>query len=256
MKTRLALALAALTVAPAAALAQNDSHQAAANLTTNGPSIQQFYNTANPERWYRYKVAAGQSYCVEAGTAFTENQHVDTFIEVFESDGTTLIDRNDDAEGEPDSYRGSRLCYTANASAAFDLVKVRSHSIAASANPTRFQVRVTSNMLYNPWWFTHDGFESYITLRNTTSSPVAITVNVRDLSGALVGAPLGRTLAANAGAVIAIRSTFGVLSGSGSVDIASNAAPGAVVGSITTVNHAKGDTASDRPFTLRQQPSW
>ena len=252
MKMGMAVTLGALALSPTLAQAQNDTASTAANLTTNGPSIYQYNSPTFLQRWYRYEVTPGQSYCVETATAFFENKPVDTVIDVFEAGGTTLIGTNDDAYGQPDSLLGSRLCYIATAFRS-DHVRVRPYYAAI---PTAyFQIRVSDNMLYSPWWLTDDNTDAFIQLRNTTNRTVAVTVTARNTAGAVVGAPLATTLPANGGTAISIKTQFGAASGSGSAEIASDAAPGAVVGNITTLNVAQG-VSFVTPFSLRQQPVW
>jgi hypothetical protein len=251
MKRMSALALGVLALVPAAARAQNDTAATAAHLATNGPSIRQFFSAASPARWYRYAVTSGQSYCVETATASVENQPVDTVVDVFEDDGTTAIGSNDDAVGQPDAAGGSRFCYTAVADG-FNTVRVAPAG-AAPATDTQFQVRVAGNMLYSPWWLTSSRFDALISLRNTTSAPVRLRVTARDPAGAVVGTPRTVTLAPNGGAPLTIKAVLGVQSGTGTVDITSDAAPGAVVGNITT---RASDVSFDSPFVLRQQPRW
>jgi hypothetical protein len=206
-----------------------------------------------PDALVRYGVAAGQSYCVEAAGASFENLPVDTFLDVFQDDGTTVIGSNDDATGQPELFRGSRFCYTASADGR-NTVRVRPSGAAPAVN-THFQVRVVGNMLYGPSWFTSSLVDTSLQLRNTTSTGITVTATARSTDGAAVGTPFTVLLAGNGGATISIRNELGVAFGVGTLDVATDAAPGAVAGKLVTLGSTLRVLA-EAPLTMREQAGW
>ena len=104
--------------------------------------------------------------------------------------------------------------------------------------------------LASPWYFISpaSGYESFVEIRNQSSSAVNVTVRAYTPAGAVAGSTTV-SLPANANTAIAI-SSLGVTSGSGSVTITHTGLPGSIV---ANSHHAKRQTglSFDAPFTAR-----
>ncbi len=85
----------------------DDSHTVATPLTVGGPAQQHTLDPAGDDDWFSFPVEAGWRYAIEAAPG-TPPDDPDTVLYLYDSDGTTFIDSNNDDEG-----RYSRLEYEA-----------------------------------------------------------------------------------------------------------------------------------------------
>jgi hypothetical protein len=238
-------------LSPAAAQAQNTTSAGAENVVAGqhwGFSITE----ADPYRWFKFRVVAGRSYCVEtaAGEYSTAaNGASDTRINVYKADATTVIVGNDTTPGEPLSgaaaFGLSRSCFTAPET---EQVMVRFQDWISATNS--YRARAVETTLFSPWFFVGGDYNSYTVLRNTTSSTVTFTINWRNAAGAIVHS-VSSSLAANSGTFYGARSFAGVLAAvSGTIDIGFAGSPQALIAN-TTVMSATTGLSFDAGFSQR-----
>lgn len=115
------------------------------------------------------------------------------------------------------------------------------------------RVVVFETTLFAPWYFvnTTSGYEAFIEIKNNMSFAISVTVSVFTASGAAAGS--GTTtisIPANGNTALPVGATFGITSGSGGIQVASNAAPGGVTANVTTLSGATG-LSFDSPATPR-----
>lgn len=224
------------------ALAQNTTAGGAFSLQVGPSGPQDELAAGRPEAWYRFTTIAGRSYCVETETGWnivfgaTTPGTIDTVVDVFASDTTTLIVSNDDQPNEPFGYRLSRACFIATATQ-FTFIRFTRFSGTADF---WFVPRVRETSLFSNWFFVGTDYQAYAILRNTTSSTVGYTVRWRDATGAVVGT-VSSTLAANGGALLNARSIAGALAAvSGTVEIVHNGSPDAIMATTTVLSATTG----------------
>jgi hypothetical protein len=243
---------------PGATAAQNVDAQSAQNVMVGQQPWSFTLSDAVPGRWYVFTARAGRSYCIEmTAEAWNtgSNGPSDTFVIVYEADGTTMITSNDDTQEEPFSGENrnvpgggkglSRACFVAPATASVPFRVYTPDPSAAS-----YTARVVETTLFSNWFFVGGDYSAFTLIRNTTSSSVTYKVNWRDASGAIVGTANG-TVAADGSAVLNARSVpAAVTAGAGTVEIVHTASPDAIVAS-TTVLSATTGLSFDAPFSKR-----
>lgn len=268
-----AVAVAA-AVCPAPARAQNNSAATAAQVVVNGGWMNVDMDAgSNTERWYKYPVVAGRSYCVEgisevAPTAQVGPSVNDGETDVYLGDGTTLMYRNDE-DREPGggslvAITPGRVCYVAPATEA-NFARVGNFQFNAVVKSFRW--RIVETTLHCPWFFSGNGFEAFILIRNTVREPVAATVTLRSTAGAILGTQTG-TVPGNGSLNLLVSAPspggFNLPSASGSVEIAygtpeplgsplnatAQGPPGALMANVTSVSFSTG-VSFDTPFTPR-----
>jgi hypothetical protein len=274
---RVGLGLTCLMALPLSARAQNNTPATASIYQTNQGWINVSTGAApNTERWYRYGVVAGRSYCAEGAAEVTPTatgpSSYDGETSVFRADGTTLIGRANDAITEPgNSDTGGvavppnpgRVCYVAPAT---EVNFIRVGNVGLGATPTAYQWRVVETTQFCPWFFSGSGFEAFILIRNTTSTDVSATVTLRDTAGTVLGTQTG-TVPANGSFNLQVSAPppvgFGLASASGNVTIAygptvggningvSSGAPGALIANVTSLSFGQG-VSFDTPAGPRQ----
>jgi len=191
----------AVLLSPAVARAQNNTAATAAAVSSG----EGWFNVnmdagTNTQRWYRYAVVQGRSYCVEGvsdETPTTPDMDVgdnDGETDVFRADGTTLIYINDEQTepggGSPGTLAlfPGRVCYIAPASE-FNFAKVGNYHFSAIVKSYRW--RIVETTLFCPWFFSGNGFEAFVLIRNTTNRPTRATVTLRSTAGAVLGTQTG-----------------------------------------------------------------
>jgi hypothetical protein len=229
-------------------------------------------DAANPQRWYRFPVVAGRSYCVEGVTEDTPgvtNTNYDGSTFVFRADGTTNIAAEDDNLVEPggsQTWNPGRVCYIADEDSNHF---ARVSNINGPSATRSYRFRIEDTTLFCPWFFSGNGFEAFILMRNTTNTAVKATVTVRNTAGAIIGTQTG-VVPANGSFNLQVSAAspngFGIAAASGSVEIAYGAnlafapglndgwaagAPGAIVANVTSLSFG-GGVSFDAPATPRQ----
>jgi len=240
--------LAGLTTAIVAALAWPALGYAQA--TTSGLSLTAVHigdvyqvtidDAANAEKWLRYQVRAGRSYCAEVGAhiagAQDADENYDSTVTVYLADSTTVLASNANTGQEPDSNLGSRACFIATADGNHF---VRVTDVGTGTHT--FNVRVVETTLWASWFFIADDYNAFALLRNTTSETVSYTMRWRNPAGTMVGTTSG-AVGANAGIGINAKS-FVInqsLNFNGTVEIAHTGSPEALVGQVTTLSATTG----------------
>jgi hypothetical protein len=227
--------------------APNTTSGTAVSLMVGQSAVDALLDDVNTERWFRYDVRAGRSYCVEA--AAQPNEHIGTLdpaATVYASNATTVLGSNDTAAGEAPGLTNARVCYAPTVSEV-NFVKVTD----APAGALAYAVRVVETTLFSNWFFIGGDYSAYTLIRNTSDVAVTFTVNWRDLAGNLVGIAPG-VLSAHGDMFFDARTVVG-LGGAiqGSVEVAHGGPPDAVVGSTTVLSPTTG-LSFDAPFQARQ----
>ncbi len=118
-----------------------------------------------------------------------------------------------------------------------------------------FRFKVVDTALNGPWFFVESAtsYNAFIEIGNTTNAAVSVRVTVRNSAGATLGTPQTVAIPAYGNSALNVVSSFGttVANGSGSVQIAHNGAPGAIVANVTTLSAMTG-LSFDAPLTRRQ----
>ena len=274
MKARgLWLGMLSVLLLPCVARAQNNTAaNAAAYMVNEGWITANMGAAPNNERWYRYAVFAGRSYCAEGITerAPTSIDH-DGETSVFRLNGTVLIGRGDNNVQEPgggdSSIAGNlnpgRVCYVAPAT---ELNFIRVGNSGLTPTVTSYQWRVVETTQFCPWFFSGGGFESFVLIKNTSNTPVRVRVTLRSTTGAALGTLAG-TAPANGSLNLQVSDPagFNLPSASGSVEIAygtdlalgvnsndnARGGPGGVIANVTSISFS-GGVSFDTPAAPRQ----
>jgi hypothetical protein len=277
-RVRAGLGMLSLLVVPAVASAQNNTVGAAATYSPTQGWIRVDVGAAPiDQRWYRYGVVAGRSYCAEEVASNQPTATEDGLVEVYRQDGTTLIARGDDIQSTVNNGQGpdigydneeptpGRACYIAPATEN-NYAKVGNFNFGSAAQT--YQFRVVETTLYSPWFFSGSGFEAFILLRNTVAVPVNATVTLRNTAGAVLGTPRSTTVLPNGSFNLQVSAAppngFGLAAASGSVEVAfggvgpasnglnnSAGAPGSLLGNVTSLSFGQG-VSFDTPMAPRQ----
>jgi hypothetical protein len=240
---RFGLAVACLAALPLRAQAQNNTAGTAARVAPNVTLLAITDDGANSLRWYRFAVMPNRSYCVEtsqgeflaANTAHENDSILDTYSD---EAGTVFAGSNDDNGVEPthgvDDFGPSRVCEIV-ATSGVRLVRLSDHSVGAQ----QWKLKINDTTLFAPWFFSGGGFESFVLVKNTTSTATTVRIALYNTSGTFLASASG-TAPANGNYNLQVSSIFGSGSFAGGVAIAHNAAPGGVVASVTSLNFASG----------------
>jgi hypothetical protein len=201
------------------------------------------------ERWYRYDVRSGRSYCAEVGARPDENRPtVDPLVTVFKADISTNVpgSPNDTAVQEPSGLVHARVCYVADGTGA-NYLKVTD----ANAGPHSYVVRVIETTLYSNYYFVGGDYSALTYIRNATDTPVSYTVNWRNTAGGLLASSSG-VLAGNTQVALDARSFPAALAAvAGSVELVHDGAPHAIVASTSVISMTTGVNL-EQPFRPRQ----
>jgi hypothetical protein len=108
--------------------------------------------------------------------------------------------------------------------------------------------------LFCPWFFSGDGFEAFVLIKNTTGTAHNATVTLIGISGATLGTQSG-TAPANGSYNLQVSfappTGFGLGTAHGGVSIAHDGPPGSMIANVTSLGFSSGvsfDTpASPRP---------
>jgi hypothetical protein len=121
----------------------------------------------------------------------------------------------------------------------------------ASGGAQTFRLMVIETTLSSAWWFVSpaSGYDSYVTIRNSTNGTRSVTVRAYNSAGALAGSTTV-SVAANGNTLISVGGDLGVPAGTGSVTITHNGLPGSIVANTTTLSGMTG-LSFDAPFSPR-----
>ena len=237
--TGLMIAGAMLAFTPARGWTQNTTAGGAVRDQHIGQQLTSFLDSTTSERWYLYQVRSGRSYCVEVGAyefeTNTSGHIADPVVTVYQSNATTVIGTSDDTAQEPDSYRGSRVCFINNQTLIY--VKVTPFS---STTGHYYTLRFVETSLWASWFFVGGDYNSFVLLRNTTSETVSYSINWRNAAGTITGTTSG-TVPPNGALGLNGRSFVNpAINFNGTVEIYHSGSPEALVGQVTSLSATTG----------------
>jgi len=212
------------------------------------------YLGPNPDdnNWFTFKVAVARSYCVEVDNGLGEVTRRDPVITVYASDHVSPVATNDTLVAEPAAFQLARACFVADGSQ----VNYAKVTPTAGNQVGTFRIRVVETTLYSPWFFSGNGYDSFILLRNTTAQAINATVVLVGPTGNPVGGAQTSSLPPNGSYNLLLSGPppngFG-LEGvvNGGVYISHTGAPGAIIGNVTSLNFNNG-VSFDTPAAPRQ----
>jgi Zn-dependent metalloprotease len=115
----------------------NDTPNDANLITVDGPAQTHNFHDAGDNDWVKFSATAGTSYDIETSNLGSRS---DTYMYLYGTDGTTLIDSDDDGG----SGLASRIEWTASSSGTY-YVRVRHYSSSVYGPDTNYDLRVTSH---------------------------------------------------------------------------------------------------------------
>ena len=201
-------------------------------------------------KWYLYVARAGRSYCVEAGADISTDANAkdsDPAVTIWASDGTTQLGYSGDTSVEPVSSWGSRACFRAQQSGDF-YVQVSTQSTGTYT----YRMRVVETTLWASWFFIGGDYNSFVLLRNTTGTTVNYTITWRNPNSTVIGTTSGG-VGAHAALGINARTFISnpAVNFNGTVEIAHDGSPQALVGQVTSLSATTG-LGYDSMFFQRQ----
>jgi glucose/arabinose dehydrogenase len=179
---------------------------------------------ASGASWSSLEAVARRSYCGEIAAAPTEQSQSAPSLRAFHSDGITL------AAG---GAGATRACFIATADETI-LFKASQ----ADGSPRGYVLSLSETTLWADWFYTGADYSGYVILRNTSTSAVNVTITWRGTDGAQLGS-LSEAIPAAAVRFYDAR-TYATGSAMGSVEIAHDGDPQALVGSATTLSPTAG----------------
>jgi hypothetical protein len=248
-----AVAAVLIAVASTPVSADNNAIGGAQNITAGGPALDVHLDVSAPSRFYIFTAFEGRSYCAETAPGQSETAVVvDTEISILHANHVLIV-ANDDTAEEPRTglnaggFGLSRACWVAGATEA---TYVQVNTVNGDTETVR--LRVIETTLFSNFFYLSGDYSAFTIVRNTTSSLVHFNITWRDATGTPAAALSGQTLAANGSTMLDARNQPAALQAvSGSVEIATDSSPDAIV-AITTVLSATSGLAIDAPFTRRQ----
>lgn len=240
-----------MAIVSPAAFAQNNTAGTAAHLTIGQtPVLLNLSVAPNTERWYDIQVRPGRSYCAEVTTSWLAEYTQDNpAVTVYAADGTTVIASNGDIGTEPDANFQSRACWMDAASAILRYIQVTQ----AGTTSHNYQLRITETTLWSSWYFVGGDYNSFLLMRNTTDADVSFVATWRNAAGTVVGTSGTLTVPAHGGAGINAKTYISdpVTNFNGTIDIAHNGSPDALVGQMTSLSSTTG-LGFDAPLFQRK----
>jgi hypothetical protein len=209
---------------------------------------------ASPERVFRFAARGGRSYCVEVtntddgrGGALVQ---ADPSISVF-ADGAAvqLIEANDNLVTEPVGRFQSRACFVAPASTIPMDGRIRVSD--KSPGTAYYVLRIVETTLWASWFFQGGDFNSFVLMRNTTDGSCSFTITWRDPSGTVVGSSGLQSVGAHGGVGLNSRSFVPAVSVNGTVAVAHDCSPEALIGQLTSLSGEQGINFDSALFQRR-----
>lgn len=245
----LSLVLVAGMTAPAWSL--NDSAANAYELFLGQAHYQSM--SATTDYWYKVNLVAGRSYAVYTWGPWADPSVSDLSLDLdlYQADGTTaaatayvsdIEPRVEAAEGNNAEQR--RIIPTQNDCYR---IQVQNNSIGAQT----VYIMVVETTLFLPWYYVNAdyGYDTYIRMRNNTTSSLTALVTAYTAGGAVAGST-SLSIGPNGCSYVPV-SSLGVTSGNyGSAQIAHSGGPGAIAANATTMSPITG-MAFDSAFTPR-----
>jgi hypothetical protein len=175
----------------------------------------------------------------------------DTVLNVFRADGTTTIASSDNVSDEPAAPLLSRACYIATVSED-NLADV---TAGGSNTAGGFRIRAVETTMFSPWFFSSDVYEAFILMKNTTSTTRHATVTLLQNNGVPFTAPQTGTLVPEGEFNMEVSHPspvgFNLSLAFGTIMVAHDGPPGAVIGNSTTLSFTSG-VSFDTPLVSRQ----
>jgi hypothetical protein len=182
--------------------------------------------SAVDQYWASIEAVAGRSFCGQVMPDATAANGATPTLIAFRADSTTQLDTGSGAD--------ARACFVAPATET-ELLRVTQSDVGTRQH----RLTVVETTLWANWFFIGGDYSSYTILRNTTAEPVTATITWRSQTGANIGV---ETVAIPSGGVIyrEARAATGGGTPTGSVEIAHDGEPQALVGSHTTLSATTG----------------
>ena len=181
---------------------------------------------ASAEVWSSFDAVSGRSYCAQLAAAPTAQARATPTLAAFRGDGATAIGIS----------ASSQVCFVAPSTETL-LIRVTQADTSARS----YLLAVTETTLWANWFFIGGNYSSFTLLRNTTDTAINAVITWRDAAtGAAVGT---KSVDVPARGVVFYEAhppnTTGAAT-AGSVEIAHDGEPQALVGSQTTLSGATG----------------
>ncbi len=235
-----------------AAFAQNDSFDTSVFLTPGQPAVMLRLDAVNTQRWYATWVQPSRSYCAEVTTSWaSEFTRGNPAVTVFASDGSTQIIHNADMLNEPAGPFQARACWTESLTEPTIARYIR--VIQVGATTQNYVLRVVETTLWSSWYFVGGDYNSFLLMRNTTNLPVHFVATWRNAAGTVVGTSGSVTVSAHGGVGINAKTyiTDPVTNYNGTIEIAHDGSPDALVGQMTSLSSSTG-LGFDAPLFQRK----
>jgi glucose/arabinose dehydrogenase len=195
--------------------------------TTAGTAASFNLADGTAQQWTSIEAIGGRSYCASVAPGSTASAAATPTLRAYRSSGVSL--------GVSTGGFGARaqVCDMAPASET-ELFQVTQAEGSARVH----RLRVTETTLWANWWFTGGDYSSFTLVRNTSSTALNVTITWRTEAGAVAGTSSFTLQPGGVEYRDARATTSGALSGS--VEVAHDGEPDAIVGSQTTLSAAGG----------------
>jgi hypothetical protein len=217
----------------------NDTPGRAATMAMGQKVTVKVDNATGVLSWYLAAVVPGRSYCAEIGATespLIAEQHPFVNLSVFRADAVTIVAGDTITVDEPKAVTFARTCWIQPAVGGFfAFLKLE------PADGTSFvTLRLVETTLYCPWFFVSGDYNAFSLIRNTTAQTQTATVVWRGLNGSVAGTTTF-PISPNGTAIVNARDFVNpALFSNGSVEIAHEGSPQALVGSTTTLSGTTG----------------
>jgi hypothetical protein len=193
---------------------------------------------AAAQNWSSIDAVAGRSYCAQIAAAPSEQQRSTPSLNVFRADGTTAL-----AGGAGIT----RACFVAPATET-----ILFEATQTDGSSRAYVVDITETTLWANWFYIGGDYSSFSLLRNTAESDVHVRVTWRSDTGSLLAS---ESITVPSGGVVFRNAVdkAGGLTAAGSVEIAHDGRPDAIVGSQTTLSATTGLSFDTITFQRRPQ---
>lgn len=234
---RCGLFLGLLALASAPAHAQNTSFGASVHLLVGQTPVRVTLTSGSTAtRYYDAPVVANRSYCAEATASETEVMDADPTLTLYHADQSTTFGV-DTGNLEPKGGTAARVCFMASST---ETIYIKLTPASASFENREYALRFLETTIFTNWFFVGGDYSSFTLIRNTTNATVNYTAYWRNAAGSTLATSPG-SIAGNGIVAINARSFPAVLAaGSGSVELAHDGSPEALVGSQTTLSGGTG----------------
>jgi hypothetical protein len=242
------IALVLLGLLPAAAVGQNYNLGSAAYLIIGQRPVTTWLDDYTLERWYRILPHGGQSYCVEATTGQREYLQGAPVVTVMDAWGTQLYSSATIGATEPEGHNQARACFV-SPPATYSYVKLTD----LSTGMRQYNLRVLETTLWSPWFYIAGDYNSFLLLRNSSGLAVDVDVHWRDPTGVFDLGHYAGSVPGRGAITINARDYVPVPNYSGTVEVAHNGSPEAIVGQVTTLSVTTGLNFDSQ---LQQRKPW